>query len=424
MTQSDRPGDANTSRRQLLQTLTVGGSITLAGCGKFSRSENTTEVIGETPTATTQTLRIPVMENAPNKTSFYQQAPDNAFAGVVKEPPTGRLKQLIWEPGVWLNGQGPHKDFHYNWIDEISRTPTEITVLIGDEAQWSDGNPIVGTDIAVVPLKFAISPGYFPFYANEQKDEPQFLIGAFDDFEITNKSVTYRSSPGFFNSFWKSQVGLWFGRTAIPTHIEPYESFAEKVVETARRAQEGEINPWERSYTGNSDPNYYSIQAEYLNNQKYVKKFSTAKNVLATGAWDLVELRGSEAFVFQKNPHHRNADSINFETVVLAYTPSADREWAALKADHLDYGSGVTPQPVVESLPTHITEVRVPGGSGNEIGLNFNHPALGNRKVRLAIMYALDRSAIATNVHQSVAVPVDNPGGDSWNATDYAFVFS
>lgn len=421
MTQSNRPGDATTSRRRLLQTLTASGSMAIAGCGMFSGSGNTTDVSRDTPTAIPQTLRIPVTENAPNKTSFYRQAPDHAFAGIVKEPPTGRLERLVWEPGVWLEGQGPHKDFHYNWIDEISRTPTEITVSIRDDAQWSDGNPIVGTDIAAPVLVWAIYPDFFPFYANDRKEEPHFLIGAFDDFEITDKSVTYRSSPGFFDLFWKSQVGLWLGRTVIPTHIAPYESYAEKVIETARRAQQGDINPWERSYTGNSDPNLFSIQDEHLVDKKYVKKFSMAENVLATGTGDLVELRGSEAFVFQKNPHHRNADSINFETVVLTYMPSADREQAALKADRLDYRAGVTPQQVVDSLPTHITELRVPGGwdTGNEFGLNFNHPALGDRKIRMALMYALDQSTIANNIHQSTALPVDNPGGDTWNATDY-----
>lgn len=52
--------------------------------------------------------------------------------------------------------------------------------------------------------------------------------------------------------------------------------------------------------------------------------------------------------------------------------------------------------------------------------MNFNHPALGSRKVRLAIMYALDQATIAKNIHPSVAVPITTPGGDMWRATLYA----
>lgn len=110
-------------------------------------------------------------------------------------------------------------------------------------------------------------------------------------------------------------------------------------------------------------PNLGSIVRKRLaKGGTYVAKCSKPENVVATGAWDLVEMKGSQAFVFEPNPHHRNTDASNVERMILECTPSAERERAALKADRLDYAApGPTPQSVVDSLPTNITQVLIPG---------------------------------------------------------------
>lgn len=441
-----------TSRRRLLVTLASGGPVLLAGCGGkgsttptgTTRSQHTTPANDSTDNlqhVRGQTFRAPTRQD-PAKTAFYRGGPtlqQTAYAAVAKEPATYSLRVFLRPPGVWSNGQFVNPlgldgspPLLYNWLENIDITPTEITVMIRADASWSDGNPITGTDIAVPPiertlLKYFLPP---PRYAPEPEgpsrwdrpDEPQRVLAAFDDFEINEKSVTYRSSGGHFDQFYEKTIGLWFGPVfppLSPTHIGPFDAHADAVIETARRAQAGEIYPWHgQAY---DDPNKQSLVEEHLADPKYVRKFADPDNVHAIGAWDLVAIDGKE-FVFEPNSHHRQAETINFDTVRFEYTRGTQRLRTAVKSDRLDFGRlGTTPKTVVESFPDNLEIIRVPGGvhTGNELAMNFAHPALGTREVRLAIMYALDQSTIAKNIHQSVAVPVTTPGGDCWRATLY-----
>lgn len=356
----------------------------------------------------------------------------STFALTPKNKASGRLRRFIREPGVWVDKWWVGGESHYTWLkDPIEISPTEVTVSIRDDARWSDGQNVTGKDIALYPLLHSLRRRSPSYYAADQPIRSVSIWGAFDDFDISDRSVTYRSSPGHFDRYWESTIrtrfGLWGLQvdTHIPTHKEPYGTFADAVIETVRKAQAGEINPWEgydnqRSHS--QDPHRASLVKKYLDKGgKYVSKFSKPEHVLSTGAWSLVDLSGPEA-VFKKNEHHRNADAINFDTFTLEYSPSDQRERAALKADRFDYAEpGPTPQSVVESLPDNITQLLVPGNlyTGNELGLDFSHSGLDIRSVRAAIMYALNHTAITDNIHPTTAKPVTTPGGDCWDATDY-----
>lgn len=425
------------SRRRFLQTLAVGGSLVAAGCGQTQPGTQTgTATEGGSPTPTTepstddlphvsgQTFRAAINQD-PSKVTFvnrFSYEPSSYYGlNRVGYP----LQRVLWPPGMWPNKQVPGKgaQVYYNWYEEpVDLTPTELKISIRDDAKWSDGHQITGKDIATLPLQFHIQEGQPPHYASEETEEPSRILTIPDGFDVTEQSVTYRSSGGYFDQFWEidiaGRLGMWYGPLVIPTHVEPYASHADAILETVRKAQNGEIDPWAED---SDAPNKVSLRKKHLDKEKWVKKFAKAENVLTVGPWDLVELRGSEAFVFEKNSHHRNADRINFDTKILEYTSSEDRKRAALKAGRLDYAAAdtATPQTVVDSFPDSIETVHRPSGSGNELLLNFRHPALGTRKVRMAMMYALDQPTIAKNIHPSTTVPITTPGGDNWNATDY-----
>lgn len=423
------------SRRRFLQSLAVGGSLVAAGCGQTQTGTPTgtaTKGGGSTDTAglphvSGQTFRAAINQD-PSKVTFinrFSYAPSSYYGFEKVGYP---LQRVLWPPGMWANTQVPTKSsqIFYNWYEEaVDLTPKKLEISIRDDAKWSDGHQITGKDIATLPLQFHIQEGQPPHYASEETkgQKPSRILLIPDDFEITEQSVTYRNSGGYFDDFWEidiaSRLGMWYGPLVIPTHIEPYASHADAILETVKKAQNGEIDPWAKD---SDAPNKASLQKKYLDKEKWVEKFTKAENVLTIGPWDLVELRGSEAFVFEKNPHHRNADRINFDANILEYTPSEDRKRAALKAGRLDYAEAekATPQAVVKSFPKSIETVLRPNTSeGNELLLNFHHPALGNRNVRMAMMYALDQSTIAKNIHPTTTVPITTPGGDNWNATDY-----
>lgn len=415
---------ATPSRRRLLQRLTIGGSLLLAGCGQSDSTPST-----DNPGASGQTFRAPT-GNDPAKTSFYiggKKIQNTAYAPVVKEPASWKLRRFLMEPGVWISGSfapSPATQIHYNWIEKpMEISPTEVTISIRDDARWSDGHPVTGKDLAYLPLRRTLARGgILPLYASESEGEPHRVEYAFDKFQVRYKSVTYRSSPGYFEDFWDIAIAFWLGThffpTFSPTHIEPFESYADGIIEMARRAKAGEIHPWYIKSDGKPDPGGESLVEEHLTKTKYVHKFAKPENVLSTGPWHLTEMRGPE-FIFEPNSHHRYADELNFESFTFAHTESADRQRAALNAGRLDYGSsGVTPKSVVDAFPDNFKEVLIPGG-GNQLQMNFNHPALATREVRQAIMYALDHEAIAKNIHESIAEPVNTPGGDAWKATEY-----
>lgn len=444
-----RNDSLRSSRRHLLETLTGGGSILLAGCEMIDSGDSRTSPASpdaqSTATISTgtndlsqvqgQTFRA-TTEHDPAKTTFYRDDPtlqDTAYAVVAKEPASPDLRRFLRPPGMWINYPNslqPDGDLQYTWIDKpIEVTPTEITLTIQDDATWSDGHPISGRDLALSPLEWTLRKRLVPAYAptsqtpNELSRAGDFVLASFDDFQIGEKSVTYRSSDGYFGNFWKQILVYWTASILFPlspTHIAPFDTYADDVIETARRAQAGEIYPWYRPSKGlTGDPNRKSLIEEHLTQPKYVRKFSKPSNVLSTGVWELVEFDGKD-FVFEPNPHHPSAESINFETLRLGYSPSIKRERVALNANRLDYASpGITPQTVIDGLPDNIKYLRVPGGGGNVLKMNFDHPAMGIREVRLAIMYALDKKAIAKNIHQSATVPITTPGGDTWDATDY-----
>jgi ABC-type transport system substrate-binding protein len=374
------------------------------------------------------------------KTAFYGWSTVSllqrtAYAAIVKQPASFGLRRFIRQPGVWINGRlggpRPGSSIEYNWIEEpLEITPTEITVRIRDDATWSDGHPITGTDIALRPLEVTLSqfsppPAYAPPDQTEPystPDEPRRIQFAFDDFKITDSSVTYRSSDGYFGQFTEKLVALFlapFHPTISPTHVAPFETYADTVIETVRRAQAGEIHPWYRR--GFSDPTQQSLIKEHLADPEYVRKFSKPENVLGTGMWNLVDYDGTD-FVFEPHSHHPQSDVVNFDSVRFVFTRGTEPLRAAVKDDRFDFGSlGTTPQAVIDAFPDGLRIVRVPGGlhSGNELAVNHGHPALGNRNVRMAIMYALDQPTIAKNIHQSITEPVSTPGGDSWNATEF-----
>lgn len=417
------------SRRRVLETLAVGASLAVPGCGLFEADTGTTT--SESRPTIDQTFRAPVAQN-PAQTTFYApwtQNLDDAVDVTTKERVSGRLRWIIREPGVWPDDRYAGTEIQYTWLEDIAITPTEITVKIGDDATWSDGNPITGSDIAVDHMENYLRKSFPPYFATDEKDEPTVFWDAIDDFDVNEQSVTFRSNPGYFEQWWDSSlrrifaVGRYSGGSVAPTHIDPYDTYAEAVFEAARRAQRGEINPWKGWNSRRiqpDDPHRDSLVEKHLASRgTYVAKFSNPENVVSTSAWDLVEIDGPEA-VFEPNTHHRYADTVNFDQTVLEYSDGEKRVRAALDADRLDYASpGPTPQSVVKSLPDTINQVQVPGGSGNELGLNFNHLAVADRRVRLALMYALDQRTIANTVHESAALPVTTPGGDSWNATEY-----
>lgn len=439
---------ATSSRRRVLEAMTAGSTILLAGCGGSNPGTPTSgqDTPQNTPTATESTpapssglahvngqTLVTTISDVPNEESFLAMPSLThllfpTFNKAKLSPASVRIMRFTYETGVWADAIWPGSggQTYYNWIEEpIQISPTELTVNIRDDAMWSDGNPVTGKDIATIPLGMGLRRSDPPFYASDDDIPPQVSYNAIDGVEVNEKSVTYKSSAGHFEGFWDLDLtrrfGTWKGPHLIPTQIEPWKSYSDALVELANQVHAGEINPWE----SDSDPSKKDLVLEHLADPKWAKKLSKPENVHSTSVWKMVEMDGTSKFVFEVNEHHRNADQVNFDGLELVNTPSPKREQAALQTDSLDYASTITsprvPQGVVDALPDNIEEMRVPGGieTGTEIAVNHNVSPVDQRNVRAAIMYALDTAEIANAIHPNAALPVTTPGGDCWDAADY-----
>lgn len=439
---------ATSSRRRVLEAMTAGGTILLAGCGGSNpgtpTSGQNTPVDTDTPTATettpTESSGLAHVSGQTFTTTIDEVPEEESFLSISSlihllfptynkaklSPASVRLHRVIYETGVWADAVWPGNggQTYYNWIeDPIEISPTEVTVNIQDNAVWSDEEPITGKDIAAIPLGQGLRRADPPFYASDKEMDPQISYNAIDGVEVNEKSVTYKSSAGHFEGFWdldlRRRFGTWKGPHIMPTQIEPWTSYADAVVETANRAHAGEIDPW----SNDSDPSKKTLVLEHLADPKWAKKLNKPENVPSTGVWDLVELQGTTKFVFEKNEHHRNVDRVNFDRLELINTPSGKREQAALQTDELDYASTIrgprVPAGVADALPEHIERRRIPGGldTGWEIAVNHDASPVDQRNIRAAIMYALDHEEVSNAIHPDVAVPITNPGGDCWDAT-------
>lgn len=223
---------ATYSRRRLLQTITGGSSLLLAGCGQGDSGTSTGTTGGS---GSTQTFRAPIDQD-PARTSFYAawlsygDLLESASAVPPRERAPGRLRRFIREPGVRTDKFYVGGDIQYTWLEEpIIITPTEVTVTIPVDARWSDGQPITGRDLTVYPLVQHLRKHVPPFSVTEEDRAPTHIWGAFDGIDVTDQSVTYRSSKGYFEQFWdwtiRTRFGIWGlqGDTVIPTHLTPYD---------------------------------------------------------------------------------------------------------------------------------------------------------------------------------------------------------
>lgn len=189
-TDAGRGGSYRPSRRRLLESLTVGGSVLLTGCGQMNAPDSNPTETGTSATtgqAVDQTFRAPIRGNIPKKTSFFfggmtmhggGPIQNQAYAPLVKEPASWTMRRFLRESGAWVSGglaPSPETQINYNWIEEpMTITPKEVTLKIRDDAKWSDGHPVKGKDLAYLPLRRSLEGwgGASPVCAGGERETP------------------------------------------------------------------------------------------------------------------------------------------------------------------------------------------------------------------------------------------------------------
>jgi len=108
----------------------------------------------------------------------------------------------------------------------------------------------------------------------------------------------------------------------------------------------------------------------------------------------------------------------DIEYIILKYLPDAETRFAELERHNIDFGE--YPTASVETFegldakyPGEFRVKKAPYVASNDVWINFNHPALSNRYVRLAIAYATPYGTIFSEILPSWGI-VDPIPPKSW----------
>jgi len=421
------------------------GMAGLAGCGGGGDGEDATTTttatdvpgLGENETDTTttaattttesdqgladvsgQTLRFVMGSNPEEITflgfggilNFYEEATYSEFPYAMWDAMNEREAFGRWDNSAyWGSPELDQTDYRLLEGVEFDRSSdvNTMTVTIKDDATWSDGTPITARDGAGSVAFWRFSGVRDTFLIDVEDANPWH---AASDVRMPDgpdgKVYVVEDSQGYMDKFPDPAMLDWavnwrFGVIA-PTHIEPWKTIIDRSFENLQTAVDG--GDWvvrNEIITDVVEPSHF-------------EEWRDPETVVSSGAWKLSEIRGAQEIVLEPNEHFRLADEVNFDRVVYSYAESQERERAALQSGRLDYTFETLPQNLVQELPSEIEQVTTPGGTGRGLGFDHSDPHLGQRDVRAAIMYALDKEAIANNVHQSATRGITVPGGQMW----------
>jgi len=463
---------ANPTRRRLLAAGALGGSALLGGCfGLNSDSDETPDAAGgdgdtdggdqnlspDTPAPGTgtgsqsttestpssvyvegQTLRIPTRQN-PDEMHFVWR--NNLHHGI--ESKYDAADDVFWathEPGFW--GRWFHQTY---WTDpgdiypqmfeqfEFEDDYHTISVKIKDDTYWSDGEPIRAYDAVAMcalwskptipsyPEETRIS-GYLRDYTMPEGPDGKVFkyhtAGHPDvDTEYPEVAERWREIDGF-QSLSIGEILYYIGghlpRASVyyPTHLDPVAPLFEE----AMKLWDEKNHDLSREEEREVKPDRGELVEKHLDGVEFLEWSRKPENFVSSGVWTLDEIRGTKEVVLAKNDHHRHADDVNYDSVVLEYSESPQRIQAGLSSGQYDYASVTTPPETAESFPDSITEITSPGGGGYAFGIDHSHSFFGDVRIRQAIMYALDTEAIANNIHPTAVHPIHTPGWDTWAA--------
>jgi ABC-type transport system substrate-binding protein len=334
-------------------------------------------------------------------------------------------------------------ELYPGFLESVEYTQQKITLTIKEDANWSDGEPIRAFDAAGtfrmmrpsevnseqfieeenIPEDKTLDDIIFQDARDPVENDQSFPIQ-----EVTmpdgrdgkvvelhnwdwDEYPAWEDVGGFDQMNWSDFYNGWLSPTRrvgflYPSHAEPWKTLVEDRWDWSQ----------EHKLVGPDPMSIYD--SEWGSNRDYIAAYITVDDLEATreeggipmmGAFALEEVRGAQEVVFKKNEHHHRADQINFDRVRYEFTTEPQRLKAGVRAGRLDYSDVSTPPETVKSYPDKYEVVNSPALFGHVI--NVDHSSkFGNRLVRQAIMYALDKEAIASNINPTATKPVKTIG--------------
>jgi len=444
-------GESIKSRRQVLSALASAGIVGLAGCGNEGGGESPTATDGATPTSqvtvetdetvtatVTQeetetdtvesgdvggTLTIPISSSGDFQADKYTWIPDIFIGGAVETelddttyvdsacwddfPIMGRWSQDFWwqNPGPIIPRTFSEVEFMLQEDGASPDNPNKIRYTIREDANWSDGEPIRALDGAGSHAAERARDGPLPENPTENssarttESHVRMPDGPDGKVYVVEDQYGYMDNQSMYALLVDGLIIR--GGVKAPSHLDPWNGFMTEAVEQLNRA--GDSGPGGLPMQGLS-----ALTDKYNINGQTAEEWSNPDNVVCNGAWQPAEVRGAEEIILEPNPHHWNADSINFDQVRALFTGQEDRKKAQVASGELDWAQIDAGEGEIDAFAESMSELRVPAGGG---GISMTHTGpFNNRDVRAALAYALNAEEIANTVHSTKTEPVTIPG--------------
>lgn len=156
-----------------------------------------------------------------------------------------------------------------------------------------------------------------------------------------------------------------------------------------------------------------------------------AARPIGSGPYDLVEYRGGDLARFRKKPSEHPYRKAQPTDLLFRSLPEQTAMLAGFRTGEIDVLIGQLSPDMVEQAKTLGAQIEV-----RHTGVNYavfsqtenreRNTPLTDRRVRLALNYAVDREAIAKTIYRGYAIPVSQfsvPGSLSWNESVTVFPY-
>lgn len=428
---------SNPTRRKILSAMGMAGAAGVAGClGDDEGGDDAGDDTGDSDSDDGDPAVNPVEDQElvlstavnPAQATFQNIGPGFSPAqfgeGALTTP--DNLYELMMDHGMWGHWSNITTQVGEAWpllFDDWDISADEITVQLRDDAVWSDGEPMKGRDFITVLAAFRMWPNVKP-PSNVIESGPGQIEGEpITDFEWDDSSFTLISEGGYFademeQDIYREMLTRWRNWAGVhhPTHVEPYTIYRDRIWETWEDLKAGEI---EHIING-GELHIVLIQWDAFDfDEDWPAHLQDPENVVTCGAWQLAEIRGTESIILEPNPHHRNADDINFDRIVVEHRAEDRANWASMQANRLDYFQGFVPDDVIDNLPGTYDYRPAPTDDGIGFALDHSTPFFEDVRARQAFMYLLDTEAIVSTESRGLFEPVFIPGGDAWGAEEF-----
>lgn len=362
----DRDPDSHTpiemSRRRWLTLAGVGTSAALAGCGGKTGSgddgasklqEGGVAEFADETFVTTEFNTIRNLNYNPFDVLYYPiQSPFYIFGQLYTV--TESEGRITVQPGLAKVEDGPIDDSGgYPRIDVGDEG--YVDVPLEEHHVWHDGTPVTARDV-VTRFELLELMEYRVWNLLEDVEVLDEYTVRFHTVDDVNEEILLER----------------FATLTMATQHEEYEQFLpEEPID--------EMSATDRSI----------LRGRLLN-------YTVREDVTGWGPWQMEELRDRE-MVFVKHEDHPFADDINFPRVKFEWFSTKQSRAQNLLGGNFSGYDEVPNQLMAGEVPDKYVEYPYPRRTGWGWAFNYEHPYFGDRRVRQAFAYAMDKDEIVRN---------------------------